>query len=658
VNKSLRSYTLTAGLLLGMVGLGYAADTNEVLIDSARNAVIKTTTTSPNKGYTGSIDAAGDFAKGLSTIKGDIKLSPEDQKSVADSKAFFYTTVGQTLEAVGNVDLVIQPDKDKPSLQSLDGNLQLGQDSSTGYSKGEFTLGATAAQELPQFAVNGTVDASGKLLSNDGNFSMDLKENAEKIPFKSLQVDLTEAQNTTTLAVSVLAPSSSPMASNLRMIGKNPDQVKTGVTAMLGQFAIQVDKVELTEYKDGPEGVSGKLTIAIKEWRPVAKAGMSRYMDQAGDAIDKTKAASGVDELLAARIDDLNVKLSIDKSTLSGSVHSKIENTESLALGYYDVIASAMEGQFKQKTHRSTIQRVIMAMQLVQIEDARKTVQVLAESGMSVKGSAKLSLDPAPADKAKGTKPSFTIKGDLDSSVDHVADYLSKAKAAHLPVADKVAGKATVHLAQNGHLAATLYGYSDANILDFYRQLAVDTATKVGATPDAIKLVDGVQVKGGTFEGKFDKGEVSFNGYAETSNLVPAFSAVFRGMSEGATADVTGFHVSSKFVGQNNVTEFALNLAKFMEGKSASEVKKFFPGTVKEKVPTADVQLAVVTKTEVPMPAELVAVEADGKKLLGSGSIAMGTAGAGGSKLPYVLGGALVLVLAGLGAAAAARKKS
>ena len=651
---------MTAGFLLGLIGIGYAADKGaiQVAIDGSRNAVVRYTTNSTAPGYTGTIDSAGDLSKGLSTMSGDVKLSPADQKSVADSQALFYASVGSTNEVVGNMDLVLHQEKDKPSLQALDIDVQGGLDGSQSSVKGTLSLGATAPAAMPPFAVNGTAQGSGKLLDSNLKLSVDLKEAASQVPFQELKVDMTEVQNVTTLAVSAKCASASQWAGGLRFLGKNPEMVKTQVTQIMGKTGIELQKVELAEFKDGPDGVSGKITVAIKEWRSVARVGASLWINNSAMKIDKDKVLAGISELLESRFDNFSLRLKMDKSTLNASLDSKIEKVTELMLGYEDVVSAVLLEQLKQPGHRTPMQNLSLAWQQVNMEHSRQMIQVMGDSGLGVNLKGQLNLVPGAADAKSPKNPvPFNVTGDVSANLDHIKDFLSKAQAAHLAMPQRASQKLTVHLGANGRLGGTLYGSSDLNFFDFYRELAGEVAAKAGASPDTVKLVEAVQVKEGQLTGKLDKGEVSFVGFSEASNLVPAASAAFRGFSQGVSADVTGFHTSSKLDGTTNKSEFVLNLSKFMEGKTAADVKKFFPAdtVVKEKASPQEVQLTAVTKPEVTLPAGLVAVEAEGKKLSGSSGLA-GAVGGQNKQVLLMLGGGLVLVLAGLSVAAGRKK--
>ena len=655
--KSIRRIlTLLFLVAVGLTTWVAAQEDGQLLIDSGRNAVLHFKKTDKAKGLDGGFGLAGDFAKGLSTLKADFKFGPEVQKEVGDGSGGFYLSLGSSAEVVGTIDIPLPENAKAEAPKKADLQFESAMSEAKGYAKGTLNVIATVPQAVPQIDINGNWEGGAKNLTGKTTFSFDMGAKAKDVPLKSFAIELSEKDALSTIKIKVAMDAKNPASESLKQMAKSPDQVQNGIKQNLAAAGIEVEKVEISEFKDTPD-VSATLTIILKDWRKT----VSGKAAQAGayQKLDAEKLKAGVTKCLEMKINSFAINLALEGSTVKGSVDGNLDNLNALFTGYYDIVGQVMEAQAKGQDEEADFAKKFgTAYQAVAMEDAKKVFQVMGESDVKHKGDFKVVI-AAPADK-DGKVGDLKADGSFNMTIDNLKSYWDKAAAAGLPVGKSSAAKFTATLA-DARVKGSLYAFNDTKMLDYHKRLLVETLKRAGAPAEQVKLAEGITLNGGQFAATLSKDGLTAAGFGESSPLTPVVKAIAMAADKNFSGEPSGFSVSGKTEKEQMNIEAKIFFAKLFEGKSAADVKAAMGVDVKEGAKPEEVKLVAVEKPEVKMPQNLVAIQEDGKKLLGQ-SIATsmpslpGAGTAGKSNMMLIFGGLLAALVVGAGIAAGRKK--
>lgn len=656
MKKFRKVFALALLLTISLVMLAVAEDKTELFIDASRNAAFKFKSSESASGVNGTFNLGSDVTKGLMAGKVDMKFDAATTKQMGDSKGALYFNLGDVMEIVGNLNISLPPES-KEQLKALTGTIESSLNGSSPYSKGKFNLEATqGGANVATLAV--VLNGNGDPAKFDGTMklNMDWAYLAQaQNPVRNFKIGISEKDATKSqidLALSMDA--SSPYAAQMKQAATNPDQIKAGVSQALGSSGVKVEDVKLGEYKEADGKGSITLTIVLSDWRKVLQSAATSR----GGA-DGNKMGAAVGKLLEARFDDVNLTLDFDKSKLDGAGVAKVGNVRQFLLGYYDIMSIVMDEQLKNQGDTNDFsKRMMLAYQSVVTQEGKRWVEVMADAGLGFKGDAKFNLSPAGDDK-KGVKSD----GEFNLTFDKFDSYIDKANVAHLPIGKNTALKVNVNMDASKVVKADLYGYTDGKVLDYYKQVLLDSAKKAGAPQPSLDEAAKVNFKDG--QGSFTLTNTGITGssFAETTDLGPLVKVlVDTAAKDQFSGQITGFSLNGATANNRMNVDGVVNFSKFMEGKSADEVKKLtHASTVNDKAKPEDVTLVAVTKPEVAMPAELKPIADDGKKLLNTSPMAAVTNALGGGKdgtnnLLYILGGLAAVGVVGVGLAASKKK--
>ncbi len=660
-------------LLLTLAALVGAQDKQELLIDSSRNAVFKVTTDANADDVTGTANLQADFTKGLGALKGDLKFGPETQKDIKDGQGALYVNAATALlELVGDIDLALQPAPDMP--KKLSGNLEAVFTEKKAEASGKLDVDAPATGgEVPKMNFDGTMEASAQNFTGKTDFSVDLKEAASQVPFKSFSINITEKDTASNISIAVTVDPKHPAAAQLRQLGKNPDMIKGGITAQLTQMKIQVEKVEMAPFEDKPEGVSAGLSILIKDWRGTVKQQLDAATASAGKdpESDAKKMADAATKLIETKIDNFDVKLNVDGAALKGNVGWNFSNAQSFLMGYSELALLIINQAQKEAGSDAPdkAKQFAMAMNQVQAEELQKAVKAMVESGAKLTAKGNLTVEGAPAagttpdaDKQKGAEalPSVKVTGQFTANVENYNSYVEKAIAAGLPVGKNQVVILDVSIDENQHLKGHTYMYTDGKIAEYYKAMLMNVFAKMKGMEKVAELFKTVEFKSATAAFNVNKDGLTLNGYGEASDLGPVAKAALEQSGAPITGNPLGAAMDFKGTDKDSTVDINIYFSDFMKGKSDAEVKKVVGGdvTLNAKAKTEEVQLVAVTKPEVAVPAALVAYQKEGQAKMAAPAsvIAGGGSGGGGGSLP-IIGGVAVLTLLGVGVLAGRGKK-
>lgn len=637
--------------------IGLADNSSELKLDSAtHNAVIKFKSTEKADGTTGTAAVGGDFAKGLSTFKADLKFGPNVQKDLGDAKGALYWTMGEVLEAVAKFDMTVPKESADKAPKKADLNIESVLTAADSYSKGNFNLTTPVPQKVPKVSVDGKLDGSAKSFGGGLNFNVELGADAQQYPFKNFDLNVSEKEGTTTLKIRAAVDPKSPMAPQITMMGKSPDQITGGIKSGLEGLEVKVDKVEVSEFKDTPE-VTATLTVVIKDWRGTVSKKLGENKG-AYENLDEAKMKAAVTKCLDAKFTNIDIKIANNGTAISGVIDNKIENFNSFLDGYYDIVGMVVEQQMKDKQDGADIQqKMLMAYQATAMDQARKMMSVVNEANLTYKGDFKFKME-APVDK-DGKVGDLVADGDFNIKMDNFKAYIDKAQAAGLPVGKSTALKVVGSLS-GGQVHFTTFANTDAKLVEFYKGLLADTMKKAGLPDDQVKLVKDITVKGGSTAIDLSKDGVTGAGYFESSDLTPAVKSLLALADPNFSGDPTGYQVGVKSEKDQANIEGQVFFNKLMVGKSNDDIKNAFRMPVAD-AKADDVKLVAIEKPEVKVPGDLVAVQADGQKLLGGGGVAAALSGAGGKTggIPtglIALGGLVAVGVVGVGVMAGGKK--
>jgi hypothetical protein len=644
-----------------------AAEQSEILIDSSRNAALKFKSQDSAKDVTGTFNLGGDIVKGIVAGKVDLKFTPETQKQLGDAQGALYYNLTDLMEIIGNVDMTLPAEAGK-DLQKLEGDIESVLSENKAYAKGDFDLQAATADAVP--AVNVDFNAKGDTKTFDGGLNFDVDATAMgETPFKEFQFGITEAEaGKTQFDIEVAVDAKSPYAAQLKQLGANPDAIKQGITQQLAQANIQVESVTLGEYKEENGAASAKLTVVLKEWRNVVKsaAGM-----MGGGKIDAAKMTEAVGKMLDAKFDSVTIDVKMDGKKLKGVTKAKVTNMREFLLGYYQLMAMVSEAQLKdQGDGDDATQRFVLAYQAVAMEESQKAMQAIIDAEMGFEGKGKFTMAGQGGAGEAGATPEgnssnsvVKAEGEFDFQFTNYGAYMAKASAAGIPAGKSNAMKLDVKMSDKQKLTGTLYAYSDAKIINYYKALLLNTAKKAGAPADALAAAEKVEFKGGAGSFNMNKDGIVGSNFLESTDLSPLVKVGLDAVAKDQfTGQLVGFNVDGKTEGDKMNIEGTVNFTKFMEGKSADDIKSAFGvDKVTEGAKADQVTLVAVNKPEVSMPGGLSAVAAEGKGLIASNPMAavtgaLGGGGKGGNNLLYILGGLAALGVVGVGLAAGRKK--
>lgn len=651
MKKFRRILALALLLAISLFTLAIAEEKAEILIDSSRNAALKFKGQDKADGVSGSFNVGGEIAKGLVAGSLDMKLNPQQAKELGDAQGAFYYTMTSLMEVVGNMDIPVPPDASK-DLSKLDINVTSVMTTKSAYANGKFDIEARGNEEVPAMKFDVTAKSDSQKFDGRLGFDVD-SEKMGPIPMKALQFSISEKDGSTTLDLGVSVDVGSPYAANLKQMGQNPDMIKQGITQQLGQAGIQVESVTVGEYKEENGSASAKLTIVMKEWRNLVKSGVGMM---AGGQYDAQKMTQAVGKMLDAKFEKVVFKYDLQGKAVKGEFSGTIDNFSSFLIGYYELTALITDAQLKnQGDSDDPGKRFMLAYQSVAMDEAKIAMQTMidAKMGFDLKGKANIASQ---GEDKKGVK----VDGDFTSDITNYKAYVDKAKATGLPAAENAAFKMDVALAEGARIKGTLYAYTDASFVNYYKSMVIKTAKKAGAPAEAIAEAEKVDFKESAGSVTISKDGIQGKNYLQASDLTPIAKLALNAGFGQDIGSLTGFSIQGKTEGEMMNVDGTVNFSKFMEGKSADAVKQMMgpKTTVKEGASAEEVKLVAVTKPEVTMPSALTAVAADGKKLLSSSPVAALGGGKGGNNnLLLILGGLAAVGVVGVGVAAG-RKKS
>jgi hypothetical protein len=633
-------------LLLGSTW-AYAQEEVTVKVSGDRTAVINVV--SPDAGdpdVSGTVKGAADFKDGKSGLRADltIKNEPDLQGAQAD---LFANMTGSTIELIGYLNAKLPPDEANAP-KALDVDLKTVTDGDQSGANFDINFeGPINGEPVPKGSGKASMEGDFKAFTSSGDFEFsggNIK--GSDVPFKKFELSITEKENKTTIAFTVSAPKDSDMAKQLDSL---PDAGKM-LEANLPKQNIKFENLKFpAPTVEGSDKVAkGELTLidvrgTIKPFLPFIAQNMQGVPD----------ANKALEEILQARLDKFSLTLDVGETSLKGTFGLDASSLDHFWTGYLTLMPSLQQISNQQMMSNAGEFGVFLGPLLkLNTEQAVESMKLLATSAMKLKGEANFNMDTKGADTDPKKTMTFKANGDLMAT--NYKDYVTKAKAAGLPVAEKAVGKLTLNLKDKTTLEGQAYLFTDGNIVNYYKGMLAKAAKEAQAPEDVQKAITDLELKEVGLRMSLKDNKVTVLSRGTTSDLTKIAGLLIKQAAPQFAADLTGgsvdVNMDDKGTGKADVKIF---FANFFPGKDAAGIKEALglPSNAKVSMDASagDVQMVAVEQPEIAVDGKLAEVQEDGKKLLASSPNDVASGGGGGSAGKTGLIALGVLLLLGVG---------
>ena len=640
--------------LLLLLSTWAGAEEIEVKVSSDRAAVVHVTDKADaDPDVSGTIKAAANLKDGKSNMRADLVL--KNNKELAGAEIDFFGQMSATaIEAVGALDMTIPPEPDAPKVLDITGETHTEDDASAAKFNVVFEA-PTNGEDIPKGSGAVEFDGDFEAINGKGNFEFSGEAiKSDDIPFKKFVLNVTEVDNKTTVTVEVAVTKSSPMFAQLDML----PQAAPMLEQQLKSANIKYENLDFPAPTTEGEVKTGKAALTIVDLRGTIKPflGMAAAQmgGQYGEGVDVQKS---FEQMLEVRLDKMNFTMEADKALVKGEFSGNLSKLGSFYRGYLPLMPEMQRASYAELIREADEFGPILEVLLnINSRQSVENLKIMLDSGMKVKGGGKFALEP------KGTDMAFTADGNVLTT--GYKDYAAKAKAAGLPVADKMVGTMDLKLNEGSKLVGSMYLYSDGNLVKYFQDMAGEAAKEIGAPADVQKEMESLNLNNATFKMSLKGDKLTMESNSDSSDLTGVAKLLIAKAAPQVDATLAGAAVDVNMVpdGKADVKVF---FTEFLPGKNEAQIKEALglPSSAKitMEASSADVAVAPVESTEIAIDGKLVAVKSEGQKLLASApaDVASGSgasSGGGGNKWGLIAVG--VLLLAGVGGFLAFGKKS
>lgn len=628
-----------------------------IKVASDRSAVLNVTTTAGDPDLSGTIKGGANLKEGKGGLRADLTLKSNAELQGAQADLYAKMT-GNTIEAIGYLNAKIPADPTAPKVLDVDMETVTDGDQSAGNFK--IALEAPAGPD-PVPKGSGSFKGSGdfKAFKSSGNFDFagaDIK--AADMPFSKFELTISEtgagAETKTTIAFKVAAPKGSEVANNLAQL---PAMVPM-IEQQLKGSQIKYEGINFPAPTDEGTNSVATGTITLIDLRATIRPFLPMMASQMQGSPDIQK---GLEDLIETRMDKLAFTIDIAEGSAKGTFTMDVSSLDKFFSGYLTLLPAVQEQSNQQMMADAGEFGVLLGPLLkLNTEQAVESIKILSSSSMTLEGEAKFTLDSKGDDANKMV--AFNADGQMSSK--NYKDYVAKAKAAGLPVAEKAVGKLTLNLKDQTALSGDAYIFTDGDLVNYYKGMLGKAAKEAQLPEDVQKAITDLTFNDLSTKITLKDNKLSILGSSNTSDLTKLVAlALKQGMPQfqadlaGAALDVT---MDDKGTGKSDVKVYFTN---FLPGKDAAGIKDVMGlpsnANVTLEAPAGDVAMAPIEQPEIAVDGNLVAVQTEGQKLLNvsAAEVASGaTGGGGGSKMALIAVG--VLLLAGVGGFLAFGKKS
>jgi hypothetical protein len=645
--------------LLVLLGATWAgAEELSVKVSSDRNAVLTVTDTAGDPDLSGTIKGAANLKEGKSGLRADLtfKNAQEMQGAQAD---LYANMTGSTIELIGYLNAKLPPDPTAPKLLDVDMKTVTEGDQSAADFSVNFE-GSVGPDPVPKGSGNFSIDGDFKAFKSNGDFEFSEADKGSDLPFSKLEVSITETGGTdaanpvkTTIAFTIAAPKGSDFANNFASLA----QMKPMLEAQLQSMQIKFENIDFPAPTEEGNNSVAKGTMTLIDLRATIRQGLPMMAAQMQGGPETQKA---LEDIVETRLDRLAFTMEVLETSVKGTFGLDCSNLEKFWNGYLTLLPAIQNASNEQMLAEAGEFGPLLAPLLrLNTEQAVESVKLLAASSMTIKAEAKFSLDVNEADPANKL---MTFKADGRMSSTNYRDYVEKAKAAGLPVAEKAVGKLTLDLKDQTELTGDAYFYTDGELINYYKGMLAKAAKEAQVSEDVQKAITDLALNDVGLKMTLQDNKATILARSSTSDLSKIAALVIKQGAPQFDAELTGGSVDMTMDEQGKGTsDVKVFFANFLPGKDAAGVKEVLglpaTSTVTMDAPAADVAVVAVEQPELTVDGNLAKVQDEGKKLLAVSPGEVGGGGAGGgSKTGLIVVG--VLLLAGVAGFLAFGKKS
>jgi hypothetical protein len=648
-------------LLLGSTWAG--AEELSVKVSGDRSAVLNIVDTAGDPDVSGTVKGAANLKEGKSGLRADLTLKNAGELQGAEAD-FYANMTGSTIEAIGYLSAKIPPDPTAPKVLDVDMETVTEGDQSAANFNIAFE-GPMGAEPVPKGSGKFSGKGDFKAFKSAGEFDFSgAGIKGSDIPFNKFELTITETgagdaanPTKTTISFTFSAPKGSEMANNFASL----PQMAPMLEQQLKDAQIKYEGMSFpAPVEEGTNSVAkGSLTLidlraTLKPFLPMIAAQMQ----------GTPETQKGLEDIVEVRFDKLAFTMDVQETAVKGTFVLDCSQLDKFFNGYLTLLPAIQEASNQQMLAEAGEFGPLLAPLLkLNTEQAVESIKLLASSSMTLEGEMKFALDVKGAETDANKTMSFNADGKMSST--NYQDYVEKAKAAGLPVAEKAVGKLTLNLKDQTSLTGNAYLFTDGDLINYYKGMLGKAAKEAQVPEDVQKAITDLALNDLGIKFTLKDNKMAILSRSSTSDLSKIAGLVIKQGAPQFEAELTGGAVDvtmdDKGGGKADLKFF---FANFLPGKDAAAVKEVLglPATAKVTMdaPAADVALVAVEQPELTIDGNLAKVQDDGKKLLAKapGDVASGSTsgGGGGSKWGLIAVG--VLLLAGVGGFLAFGKKS
>lgn len=634
------------------------AEEVSVKVSGDRSAVLNVVDTAGDPDVSGSVKGGANLKEGKSGLRADLtfKNAAELQGAQAD---LYANMTGSTIELIGYLNAKIPADPTAPKVFDVDMKTVTEGDQSAA----NFNInmeGPLGPNPVPKGSGNFSAEGDFKAFKSKADFEFsggNIK--GSDVPFTKFELSITEAgagdaasPTKTTISLTMAAPKGSEFANNFASL----PQMAPMLEQQLQGAQIKYEGLSFPAPTEEGTNSVAKASLTLIDIRATIKQFLPMMAAQMQGGPDTQK---GLEDLIEMRFDRLAFTMEAQDASIKGTFGLDCSHLDKFWSGYLTLLPAIQEVSNQQMlADAGELGPLLAPLLKLNTEQALESVKLLASSSMALKAQAKFSLDVKDAEKT------MSLKADGEMSSTNYQDYVQKAKAAGLPVAEKAVGKLTVNLKNQTELAGDAYFYTDGDLITYYKGMLAKAAKEAKAPEDVQKAIADLALNDVGMKFSLKDNKASIMGRSSTSDLskiaalvikqaAPQFEAELAGVSMDVTMDEKG----------SGKTDVKVYFANFLPGKDAAGIKEVLglptSASVTLDAPAGDVAMVAVEQPELTVDGNLAKVQDEGKKLLAAspGEVASGGGGGGGGgKAGLIAVG--VLVLLGVGGFLAFGKKS
>lgn len=612
-----------------------------VKVGGDKTAVIHITDKkSPDKDVSGSLRGSTDLKAGKGALKGEFTLKQAVELQEAKGGLFSRIT-GSTMEAIGFVNAKIPEDPTAPKALDIKAEtVTEGDQSAANFNINIVTPGEDPS--VPTGSGEAQIEGDFKAMKSSGKFTFsggDIK--AGEVPFEKFNLDVVEVENKTTISFEVKVPKASQMAGQLDSLPQMAPMLEQQLTSA----GLKFEGLEFPAPTEEGESKIGKGKLTIVDLRgairPFLGMASGQLQAEVGPDVDVKGA---FENMLEVKFDKLSFVMTAEGEKVDGNFEVNVASLDKFYNGYLVIFPAVQKSKNREMAQQmGEFGPLYSAFMELNAEQASAALRAAVESNMKLKADGKFSLEPKEKDI------SFSASGNLGTS--GYESYVTKAKTAGLPVAEKVAGNLELTLKNGTDLVGDMYLYTDGQLLSYYKGMLGKAAAQVGSPPEVVAAVESLVLNQAIGKMSLEGNKVTVEGMSDTSDLTAISNLILSQAAPQVEGNLTGASIDILMPDtEEGKIDARIFYTEFMPGKNEAQIKEAFglpvSATVTLNAPAEETKLIAVEQPEIVVDGQLAEVQTKGQKLLATSpsEVASGGGAGGGNKWGLIALGVLLLV--------------